>query len=146
VALGRTTPAVCVIGDSEGGVLTSTDPSAGAGSWQPASIDPATVDLARHIQAVACAPSGACVAGDSVGDILTAVDPHRTWSRADVDLPPGCVAAPCISEELDAGGANGPLVLDQTTPGTGASLQDIGIDNGVVSWSHDGAPRQADLG
>jgi hypothetical protein len=139
-------PTLCLIGDYEGDVLTSTDPGAGAGSWHSADVDPSTVDLPRRVGAVACAATGGCVAGDSVGDILGAADPLGAWSRAAVDLPPGCVAAPCITEELEVSGLQHAQVLDTSTPGAGTSLQGIGLDSGVLSWTHDGVPHQANLG
>jgi hypothetical protein len=126
-------------------VLTSTDPAAGAGSWHSAHIDPSTIDLPRSIRAVACAATGGCVAGDSVGDILAAGDPSGAWSRPAGDLPPGCVAEPCISEQLEVNTVPEAQVLD-TSIGAGTSLQDIRLDNGVLSWTHDGIPHRANLG
>ena len=40
---------LCVAGDTAGGILTSTNPTGGAGAWSYAGVDPA-----RNVQGVSC--------------------------------------------------------------------------------------------
>ncbi|MHB8262576.1 MAG: IPT/TIG domain-containing protein [Acidimicrobiales bacterium] len=73
----------CAVVDDLGNVWTSLKPSAGASSWQAASIDPA-----HFLNAVTCPSSSFCLAVDNVGQAFASDAPTggaSTWAATDVD-------------------------------------------------------------
>ena len=75
---------LCVAVDSEGRVLSSSDPSAGARAWSAADVDGPS-DLAG----IACPSVSVCVAVDGAGDVVSTGNassgPGAAWSVAKVD-------------------------------------------------------------
>jgi hypothetical protein len=73
---------LCVAGDAEGNVLTSTDPTGGIGAWNIAYVDDqiehgsmALEDQAELIS-IACPSVSLCVASDGAGNVLTSKNPR----------------------------------------------------------------------
>jgi hypothetical protein len=75
---------LCVAVDDVGNVVTSTDPSGGAGAWKAV-----TIDAPHRLISVACASPQLCVTADDNGDVLTSHDPAggaRAWRRTHAGL------------------------------------------------------------
>jgi hypothetical protein len=64
------TDSLCVAIDGVGNVVTSTDPTGGAGTWSIANID-----SSNELESVSCPSSTFCVAVDGVGNVLTSTNP-----------------------------------------------------------------------
>ncbi len=117
---------LCVAVDSDGNVLTSTDPGAGTqASWTATSIDGGT-----GLTAVSCPATSLCVAVDGSGNALTSADPTggaRAWTEHAVGDAPqadsgqGLIGVSCPSVELciAIGYQNG-MVYASTDPTAGA--------------------------
>jgi hypothetical protein len=80
---------LCVAGDWDGDVVTSTDPTGGGSAWSVAYVDTdlesglTGLDTQTAIAGVSCASVSLCVANDGVGNVLTSQDPTggaSTWS------------------------------------------------------------------
>jgi hypothetical protein len=75
---------LCVLLDSNGNVLTSRTPAAGAKAWKRARIDDAHAGLAS----VSCPSTSLCVAVDSTGNVLWSTNPAggaRAWNKRHID-------------------------------------------------------------
>lgn len=73
---------LCVAIDEFGDVLTSTNPTGGAGTWTSASV------ASNLLTTVSCASAKLCVALDEAGDVLTSTDPTGgpgAWTATHVD-------------------------------------------------------------
>jgi hypothetical protein len=73
---------LCVAGDWDGNILSSTDPAGGAGAWSSAYVDGNVVgghhggfELQTTIDSVSCSSISLCVATDEDGYALSSVDP-----------------------------------------------------------------------
>lgn len=72
---------LCVAGDSEGDVVTSTDPTGGTGAWDVAYVDSKAYvgliapGLQTSITSVACPSPSLCVASDESGGVVTSHNP-----------------------------------------------------------------------
>jgi hypothetical protein len=69
-ALACPSAALCVGGDTDGNVLTATDPAGGSAGWTITSADPH-----NSINAVSCPTTTLCVAVDDAGNVVTSTNP-----------------------------------------------------------------------
>jgi len=81
---------LCVLADQQGGVLTSTDPAAGAGSWTRSQIDGKAHDGQgdNQLNAISCASPQLCAAVDTGGNALSSTAPAggvAAWHGAAID-------------------------------------------------------------
>jgi len=73
---------LCVAGTNTGDLVTSSEPTSGAGGWTPANITK-TFGFAG----VSCVSTALCVALDGGGEIVTATEPTGgagAWSSANI--------------------------------------------------------------
>ena len=73
------TTTFCAVGDEQGNVLTSTNPTGGSSAWTATHID-----ADNAIRAIACPSASLCVIGDDAGNLLTSTSPTAgaaAWSR-----------------------------------------------------------------
>lgn len=85
---------LCVVTENNGNLLTSTDPTGGAGTWQEAHVDGAQSIYGgvADLEGVACPSVSVCVAVDDGGNVLTSTDPaggSSAWKLAHVVNPNG---------------------------------------------------------
>jgi hypothetical protein len=69
---------LCIAIDDAGNVLTSTNPTGGAGAWRLVSVDGGT-----PLRGVACATTSLCVVADQAGNVITSINPtgsDAAWS------------------------------------------------------------------
>ena len=125
--------ALCVAVDGAGDVITSSDPTGGAGAWR--------IDHIAHrgISAVSCASAALCVAVDIDGDVLSSTDPTggvSAWSAAHVyGGALHSVSCPSVLFCIATGGGD---VLTSMDPQGGAGAwQSAHIDNAEASCGHD---------
>jgi hypothetical protein len=81
---------LCVAGDAEGDVLTSTDPTGGSSAWNVTYVDDATEPKAASgeiaqagLIGIACPSVSLCMASDGAGNVLTSENPTggaSTWA------------------------------------------------------------------
>jgi Divergent InlB B-repeat domain len=121
---------LCVATDDNGGVMTSSEPSAGPSAWSRADVDGT-----EALTGVSCASASLCVALDEVGDALIATDPTGgvgAWTNTLIDVREGsrsvsgisCVAGPlCVVSDT----AGNVVVSHDPTGGVGAWTR-ISID------------------
>jgi hypothetical protein len=64
------TTSLCVSADNAGNVITSTNPTGGAGAWSPANVDGTA-----FIYSISCPTTSLCVGADGNYDALTSVNP-----------------------------------------------------------------------
>ncbi len=86
---------LCVAIDQNGQIVTSTDPTGGAGAW----VVTKGVGSGDDILAVSCASGPLCVAVNDAGEALTSTDPTGgagAWSIAEVD-PKGSYSLRSVS-------------------------------------------------
>ena len=72
---------LCVATDNAGHVVTTADPTGGAGAWTVTDVDGS-----RYLDGVSCASTSQCVAVDELGNVVTSTDPTGgagQWSIAD---------------------------------------------------------------
>ncbi len=81
-ALSCPSVSLCVAGDWDGDVVTSTDPTGGSGAWTAAYVD--TDQEGAHdgaVQAIigniSCVSAALCAASDGTGGVVTSSDPTR---------------------------------------------------------------------
>jgi hypothetical protein len=80
-AISCPTASLCVIGDSQGDIVTSTNPTAGGSAWSSAFVDdqsgyaPTFGDIQTPILSVSCPVVTLCVASDGSGGILSSASP-----------------------------------------------------------------------
>jgi hypothetical protein len=103
--------------DSGGNVVTSTNPTGGAGAWSTADIVGAS-----FLSAVSCPTASLCVAVDSAGNVVTSTNPTggaSAWTVTDVTKPGGAIiGVSCPSASLCV--AVGKGVVTSTNPTGGA--------------------------
>jgi hypothetical protein len=81
LAISCPSVALCVAGDAEGNVLTSTDPTGGPGAWKVTYVDheieagSMAVDDQAELISIACPSVSLCIASDGAGNVLTSKDP-----------------------------------------------------------------------
>jgi hypothetical protein len=113
---------LCVGSDGAGRILTSTNPTGGAGAWSSSVVDP----NGGGIFNLACASSSACVAFDGNGSVLTSTNPSgggSTWSAPSTSVDANGISAlacpsagVCVATDL-----NGNVLTSSTAPFSGAS-------------------------
>ena len=79
----------CVVVDSNGNAVVSTDPGGGASAWRPMSIDPDADPEQGYepLQFVSCPGTSLCAAGDFGGNVVASRNPAATapvWELAAV--------------------------------------------------------------
>jgi hypothetical protein len=91
----------CVATDTAGNVITSSNPSGGAGAWTPSAVD------SHGLAGVSCAfgyeVPPLCGAVDDAGDALTSTNPlggASTWASTSIDGTTALTAISCPSIEL----------------------------------------------
>jgi hypothetical protein len=141
---------LCIAADGDGNILISTDPTAGASTWTKTSVAQPT-PTGNAITTVSCPSVSLCIGAGADGAIFTSADPTggaNTWTSAPVDIP-GCApqSRPCQSEQLYVSDDQGIRVLDHAPPGVATSIGNVALDGDslLLSWTHDGAPRQLEL-
>src|SRR5436190_20921665 len=72
-AVSCPTKGLCVAVDEVGNVITSKNPSGGAGTWKVTEVDPGNA-----LTAVSCPSAGLCVVLDGAGNVVTSSDPTGT--------------------------------------------------------------------
>jgi hypothetical protein len=91
---------LCVAVDHDGNVVTSTDPTGGAGTWTAVNIE------ATFLTHVTCPSTSLCVATDWVGNIWTSTDPTggaSAWTSAvvaDSEHPEDLTGISCPTTSL----------------------------------------------
>ena len=114
---------VAVGGTSErqfpsGAVMTSTDPTGGAGTWKVVHLDTSS------LTAISCPSPSLCVAIDAAGDVHTSSDPTggaSAWSSFGVDSTvSGPTAISCPSASLCVAVDDDGNVMTSTDPTGGA--------------------------
>jgi hypothetical protein len=111
------TTGLCVAVDTNGNVITSTNPTGGAAAWTVTHVDGV-----NPILAVSCPTTSFCVAVDEAGDVITSTNPTggaAAWTVANVGTAMGAVSCPssvlCVA--LDFSGD----VVTSTNPTGGPS-------------------------
>ena len=101
---------LCVAGDGEGDIVTSTNPTGGAGAWLVTYVDPVAWPgqnevLQSRIDGVSCPTSSFCAATDDTGNVLTSQSPRGGATAWKVSARGGgtAVACPSVSRCLTAG-------------------------------------------
>jgi hypothetical protein len=77
---------LCVAVDRAGGILSSTDPAGGRGSWHRADVDGS-----NELTGLSCPSTTLCVAVDAAGNVVTSEDPgggRSAWAVAQIDSSP----------------------------------------------------------
>lgn len=122
---------LCVAGDDAGGVLSSTEPTGGAGAWQRALVDPG-----GRISAAACPSASLCVLGDDQGDILTSSNPAGgagSWTSP-VSLTGGpplvAISCPAVSLCVASDGFGGDVWTSTDPAGGAGAWSSVSVDPG----------------
>jgi PASTA domain len=113
-AISCPSASLCVAVDYRGNVLTSTDPTGGAGAWKKASIDPG-----NQLSAVSCASATLCVAVDYAGNALASTNPTGgagKWTSTDIDGSEPLRSVSCATGPLCVAGDSNGLVMVSTDP------------------------------
>ncbi|HEY5262105.1 MAG TPA: hypothetical protein VIJ33_08325 [Solirubrobacteraceae bacterium] len=118
--------------DPIGGVLTSTDPTGGAGAWT-------ATNLQESVNGISCPTVGLCVATPnepSAGLVLTSTDPTGgagAWATTNTGLYTTLQSVSCASTTLCVAGAAGDTVFSSNpTGGRGSWGVDDAGGGGVV--------------
>jgi hypothetical protein len=126
-------PNNCVAVDVEGDVITSTNPSGGAGAWKVASIDPSANVFGQTTllptTGVSCADPSLCVAVDQGGNVIVSTNPGggaAAWTLSGIDGLASLSGISCPDEHLcvavgstTAAGYPAGVVLTSTDPADG---------------------------
>jgi hypothetical protein len=117
------TVSFCVAVDDDGDVLTSTNPTGGAGAWSTTPVDPSAghEDPSSLPSTVSCPAVSLCVATDDAGSLLTSTNPSGgagAWTVSRLGGP-ALSGVSCPSASLCVAVAGGD-VFTTTDPGGGA--------------------------
>lgn len=132
---------LCVAGETGGNVVTSTNPTGGAGAWTVADAS----ESGATIKGVSCPSASLCVAVDSGGNVVTSTNPTGgagAWSVAHVGGPgtgisAGLISVSCPSASLCVAVDYDDGVVTATNPTGGAGawsvthVEKAGIFNAV---------------
>ena len=132
---------LCVVLGSDG-IETSTNPTGGADAWKTGRID------GGGGVRVSCPSTALCVAVRG-GRIAASTDPAAgtaSWKAQLVDAPECAVTTPCAAQQIYAYDSQGTRQLDGTPPGSAHALNNLQLTGNQVTWTHNGAHRQAHLG
>lgn len=119
------TTTLCVAVDNGGDVVSSTDPTGGAGTWTTRRID-STQGEAAELTSVSCSPSGTCAATQFDGSVLASNDPiggASAWTAAAVESeyhPPSAVSCPTSELCVATNGTDDILTSTNPTGGSAA--------------------------
>lgn len=108
---------LCVGVDAFGNVVTSTEPTGGAGTWILVNVDGG-----NRIWGVSCTSAPVCVAVDSAGDVVTSTEPTSgasKWSVTHVDGSHAILGVSCVSGPLCVAVDSAGDVLTSTDPSGG---------------------------
>ena len=106
-AIACPTASLCVAGDENSNVVTSTDPSGGAPAWVPTGVRQTPLN---PITGISCPTAGFCLA-TTAGGVLTSTDPTGgpgAWTFAAVDLSQRLGEPSCPTVSFCAVAVNGP--------------------------------------
>jgi len=143
---------LCVAVDRAGDIITSVDPTGGAGAWRLGYLDPASTAVGTGFTSVACPSASLCVAGDVAGNLFFTANPADgagAWSASHIDSaqmqcgegkyePIYCQAT---IAGLDCPSASTCLALD----GAGNVLTSSAPGGGVSAWRVTGTPNATSL-
>jgi hypothetical protein len=124
-------------------IAWSTDPTGGTSAWSTASLG-----NGDGFDGIACPSTSLCVAVANTGRVAVSRNPaggSSAWTSALVDGPPCAQSTPCIVEQLDAYDDDGTSAVDTAGPGAGTSIANVALSGDALTWTHDGAPREATL-
>jgi hypothetical protein len=121
----------CVLGDSGGNVVSSTNPTGGVSAWSspPALVESPTNLNALYGMSCTLSPSALCAAADEAEDVITSANPTggpSAWTIATPADPVGGdvlwgISCPSASLCVAAGSdTNGPVLFTSTDPTGGA--------------------------
>ena len=136
-----TSRSLCVAVGDYGSIEWSTDPAAGAASWQAAEIDKAadTPENPTNVNAVSCASPSVCVAVDAHGNALISRDPAagaRSWRATQIDRGGQLTAVSCPSPGLCVTGDSSGRVFSSRHPSaTGSSWRRTRLPAALTSVS-----------
>jgi hypothetical protein len=120
VSISCPSASLCVAGETAGNVVTSTDPTGGAGAW---TVTKASTSGAA-INGVSCPSTSLCVAVDSGGNVVTSTNPTGgagAWTVTDVTKPGGAIlGVSCPSTSLCVVVGKGVVTSTNPTGGAGA--------------------------
>lgn len=105
---------------SSANVVTSTNPTGGAGAWSA----PASIDGGSSLTGISCPSPSLCVAVDGRGNVVTSTDPTggpASWTAANVDGANLISAVSCASSSWCVAVDTQGNVLTSTNPTGGAS-------------------------
>lgn len=129
---------LCVAGDDQGNILTSTHPGSGRKAWSTASVEAANAGL-PWINGISCPSVELCIAVDQGGGVLASTNPTggaKAWSRVAVSGSAlVAIACPSASDCVAVGGAQ---AFSSAAPVGGASAwlaQTIDAQNRLTSVS-----------
>jgi hypothetical protein len=110
---------LCVAGETGGNVVTSTNPTGGAGAWTGAHA----AESGATIDGVSCPSASLCVAVDAAGNVVTSTNPTGgagAWTTADVAGAGILNAISCPSASLCVAVDSSGNVVTSTDPTGGA--------------------------
>ncbi len=127
VSLSCPSVSLCVAGDSNGNIITSTSPTT-TGSWLVSNVDSGEIILA-----LTCFSSNLCIAGDSNGNILDSISPASasSWTSNKVDGYFKLSTAFCLNVNLCLMADNMGRVLTSFTPTVSSSWTINIVDSGT---------------
>jgi hypothetical protein len=124
-AVSCASASLCVAGETGGNVVTSTNPTGGAGAWNGAH---ASTSGNYAIRGVSCPSPSLCVLVDAAGNVVTSTDPTggaAAWTTADVVGAGILSAVSCPSASLCAAVDTSGNVVTSTDPTGGAGAWNV---------------------
>ena len=135
--------ALCVAA-GEDGIDTTTNPTGGVSAWKVHNMPQIRVD------GVSCPSTSLCAATTMEGLIGTSTQPAargNSWNFQFVDAAEDCAfTTPCAAQQIYAYDSQGTRQRDSTPPGSVLALDNLQLNGNLVTWTHNGTPRQAQLG
>jgi len=122
-ALSCPAATLCVGGDNEGNILTSTNPGGGRDAWSSTKVDVGNGGL-PWINGMSCPSTSLCVGVDQAGDALTSTNPTggvRAWTRAVVSAGTPLTAVACPSTSACVAVSRGARAFSTTSPAGGTA-------------------------
>lgn len=122
---------LCLAGESNGAILSSTNPASGPAGWSTANIDNTT------IEGISCATTTFCVAVDYYGNVLTSTNPtggDAAWNEFNIDGSTQLTSVACPSTTLCVAGDTSGNLWVSTDPMGGASDWTKYSDIDSVDW------------
>ena len=101
------------------------------------------------LNSISCPSTSLCVAVDGTGHVITSTNPTggpSAWKPALVDGDPCNDTTSCSMEQILASAGRGVETVDSSKlPGDGPFLTGLTLNGDVLSWSHDGTPKNVML-